>query len=327
MTLRELHYLVTLADKQNFGRAAEFCHVGQPTLSMQLKKLEDYLEVTLFERDNHHVSPTPIGEEVIERARIALEAVEEIRELARQAHNPMDGTVRLGVIPSLGPFLLPRLLPVLKESFPSLRLVLHEDVTPGLIEALRSYRLDALLVSLPLGNGDIDMLPLFREPLVVALPRGHPLAANSSIRKEELAQYKLLLLEEGHSLRQQVLGSLGLTSSAPAPEVEASSVEMLRQLVAAGIGYTLLPALASSPSVGETEPDSISFRPLAPPMPTRTIALAWRRGYARIATVKTLGRFLHANLPAAVEPIPLSPLGANDGPPSLQRRDFRPLAR
>jgi LysR family transcriptional regulator, hydrogen peroxide-inducible genes activator len=309
MTLRELHYLVALADKQNFGRAAELCHVGQPTLSMQLKKLEDYLEVILFERDNHHVSPTPIGEEVIERARIAIKAVEDIRELARQAHDPMDGVVRLGVIPTLGPFLLPRLFPVLKRSFPKLRLFLHEDLTAGLLDGLRNYRFDALLLSLPAGNGDIETLPLFREPFAVALPRGHPLAARSQIDREDLSHHKLLLLEEGHCLREQVLGIVGLAPAAQYEEIKASSIEMLRHLIAAGVGCTLLPALAALPGLGEDQTDSICFRPIAPPVPVRTVGMAWRRGYSRTATMKSLGRFLRANLPGPVEPI--SPAGAD----------------
>ena len=312
MTLRELHYLVALADKQNFGRAAESCHVGQPTLSMQLKKLEDYLEVTLFERDNHHVSPTPIGEEVIERARIAIEAVEEIRELARQAHDPMDGVVRLGVIPTLGPYLLPRLLPIVRRSFANLRLVLHEGLTAGLLEGLRTYHFDAVLLSFPAGNGDLESMPLFREPLVAALPRGHPLAAGAQVGRDDLVHHNLLLIEEGNCLRDQVLGFCQPPSSAQPEDVKASSVEMLRHLVAAGIGCTLLPALVALPGPGGDLGDAICFRPLAPPVPARTIGVAWRRGYARTATVKTLGRFLHANLPEAVEPLPLTSGGRND---------------
>jgi LysR family transcriptional regulator, hydrogen peroxide-inducible genes activator len=174
MTIRELSYLVALADKKNFGRAAAICHVGQPTLSMQIKKLEDYLEVTLFERDNHHVSPTPIGEEVIKRARVALEALGEIRELARQARDPMDGTVRLGVIPTLAPFLLPRLLSALRHDFPDFHLVVREDPTTRLLDGLHNFELDAVLLSLPTEYGGIDVLPLFREPLTAVLPKTTP---------------------------------------------------------------------------------------------------------------------------------------------------------
>lgn len=305
MTIRELSYLVALADKKNFGRAAEACHVGQPTLSVQLKKLEDYLDVTLFERDNHHVSPTPIGEEVIARARIALKALGEIRELARQAHDPMDGTVRLGVIPTLAPFLLPPLLPSLKQCFPKLRLVLREDLGGRLLEGLRNFELDALLLSLPVGNGTIESLPLFREPLTLALPRGHPLAGRTAIRREDLARHKLLLLGPGHCLRDQVRDYLDLAPAVQPEEVEASGLEMLRQLVAAGAGCTLLPVLAASSGIATGRDDSITLRPFASPELTRTLGMVWRRGYSRTPSILGLARYLHAHLPDAVEPLPL----------------------
>ncbi|MFZ0790961.1 MAG: LysR substrate-binding domain-containing protein [Chromatiaceae bacterium] len=305
MTIRELSYLVALADKKNFGRAAEACHVGQPTLSVQLKKLEDYLEVTLFERDNHHVSPTPIGEEVIEQARIALKALGEIRELARQARDPMEGTVRLGVIPTLAPFLLPPLLPALKQHFPKLRLVLREDLGGRLLAGLRSFELDALLLSLPVENGGIESLPLFREPLTLALPKGHPLAGRTQIGKEDLACHKLLLLGPGHCLRDQARAYLDLAPSVQPEEVEASGLEMLRQLVAAGVGCALLPCLATLPGVAIGQGDSVAVRPLAPPVPTRTLGIVWRRGYSRTPSILGLARFLHSHLPSTVEPLAL----------------------
>jgi LysR family hydrogen peroxide-inducible transcriptional activator len=305
MTLRDLRYLVALADKQNFTRAADSCYVGQPTLSTQLKKLEDYLDLTLFDRNNHHVRPTPIGKEIIERARVALEAVDEIRELARQAHDPLQGAVRLGVIPTLGPFLLPHLLQNLRQSFPRLRLFLREDLAATLLDALRNYELDALLLSLPVGNGDIESVSVFREPLLVALPKGHPLAAKSHIAREDLAQEKLLLLRKGHCLREQVLAVCEPPLSDPSEEVEASSLEMLRQAVAAGFGCALLPALAAASSSDRGETDALCFRPIAPPTPARTVGIAWRRGDSRSTAVRRLSRFLHANLPLGVEPLPL----------------------
>jgi len=304
MTLRELRYLVALADKQNFTRAADSCYVGQPTLSTQLKKLEDYLDVTLFDRNNHCVRPTQIGTEIIARARLALEAVDEIRELAREARDPLQGSLRLGVIPTLGPFLLPPLLQNLKLCFPKLRLFLREDLLATLLDALRSYEMDALLLPLPVGNADITSLPVFREPFVVALPKEHPLTVKSHIAREELVQQKLLLLRKGHCLREQVLEICQPPLAGPFEEVEASSVEMLRQAVAAGVGCALLPALAALPSPGRGENDALCFRPIAPPAPTRTVGIAWRRGDSRSAAVRNLGRFLHANLPAAVEPLP-----------------------
>lgn len=306
MTIRELSYLVALADKKNFGRAAAICHVGQPTLSMQIKKLEDYLEVTLFERDNHHVSPTPIGEEVIKRARVALEALGEIRELARQARDPMDGTVRLGVIPTLAPFLLPRVLSALRHDFPDFRLVVREDPTTRLLDALHSYEFDALLLSLPTEYGGIEVLPLFREPLMAVLPKDHPLASGTDILPEELCRYTLLLLGPEHCLRDQVNAYLATCLTDRPDAIEASSLEMLLQLVAAGAGCSLLPALAASPNVVGGRPDAVCFRPLAPPVPTRTLGIAWRRGYSRTPSLLGLARFLHANLPTIVEPLSLA---------------------
>lgn len=305
MTIRELSYLVALADKKSFGRAAEACHVGQPTLSVQLKKLEDYLEVTLFERDNHHVSPTPIGEEVIARARVALKALGEIRELARQARDPMDGTVRLGVIPTLAPFLLPYLLPSLKQCFPKLRLVLREDLGGRLLEGLRNFELDALVLSLPVGNGTIEFLPLFREPLILALPRGYPLAGRTAIHREDLARHTLLLLGPGHCLRDQVRDYLDLAPAVQPEEVDASGLEMLRQLVASGAGCTVLPVLAARSGIATGQCDAITLRPFVPPVPTRTLGMVWRRGYSRTPSILGLARFLHAHLPDAVEPLPL----------------------
>ena len=182
MTLKELHYLVALADQGRFGRAAVACHVGQPTLSTQLKKLEDYLGVTLFERNKHYLLPTPVGEEIIERARIVLDVVEQIRQLARQGDDPMTGALRLGVIPTLGPYLIPHLLSAIRASFPKLHLFLREDLTANLLERLRQGRLDALLLALPVHGDDIEAVTLFREPFVVALPAGHALEENEEIR-------------------------------------------------------------------------------------------------------------------------------------------------
>lgn len=305
MTIRELSYLVALADKKNFGRAAAICHVGQPTLSMQIKKLEDYLEVTLFERDNHHVSPTPIGEEVIKRARVALEALGEIRELARQARDPMDGTVRLGVIPTLAPFLLPHLLPALRHDFPDFRLVVREDPTTRLLDGLRSYELDAVLLSLPTGYGGIEVLPLFREPFVAILPKAHPLASGTDIPPEELCRHTLLLLGPEHCLRGQVSAYLANCLADRPDQIEASSLEMLLQLVAAGAGCSLLPALAASSDVVGGQSDSVCFRPLAPPVPTRTLGIAWRRGFSRTPSLLGFAGFLRTNLPIVLEPLSL----------------------
>lgn len=299
MTLQELRYLVALADKGHFVRAADACHVGQPTLSTQLKKLEDYLGVTLFERNKHQMRPTPIGEQIIERARRALDVVEEIRDLARQDHDPMHGPLRVGVIPTLGPYLIPHLLPAIRTNLPQLHLFLREDLTVNLLERLRQGSLDALLLALPVRGDDLDTLDLFSEPFVVALPRDHALASRSSLTEDDLIDENVLLLEEGHCMREQALAICGATSSDQREELKATSIETLRQMVAAGVGCTLLPQLAAAPGVGSIANGMVHIRPFAPPVPTRKIGLVWRHRYPREATVRVLAELILANLPAA----------------------------
>jgi LysR family hydrogen peroxide-inducible transcriptional activator len=303
MTLKELQYLVALADQRRFVRAAEACHVGQPTLSTQLKKLEDYLGVTLFERNKHYLIPTPVGEEIIERARIALDVVGQIRQLARQSDDPMDGALRLGVIPTLGPYLVPHLLPTIRQSCPKLHLYLREDLTANLLERLRHGRLDALVLALPIPGDDIEVMPLFREAFCVALPVGHPLQSKEQIEEHELADQNVLLLEEGHCMRDQALAICGTTGSEEREELKATSLETLRQMVAAGVGCTLLPALATLPGIGSVRNELMQIRPFASPAPTRLIGIAWRPRYPREKTVKRLAEVILASLPAAVEPV------------------------
>lgn len=299
MTLQELRYLVALADKGHFVRAAEACNVGQPTLSTQLRKLEDYLGVTLFERNKHHLRPTPVGEQIIERARTILTVADEIRDLASGDRDPMNGPMRLGVIPTLGPYLIPHLLPAIRSNFSKLHLYLREDLTSNLLERLRHGSLDALLLALPVRGDDIEAMPLFREAFVVALPKGHALAARERIREEALRGENVLLLEEGHCMRDQALAICGATSSDQREELKATSIETLRQMVAAGVGCTLLPQLAAIPGAGSIQSGMVEIRSFEAPEPTRTIGLAWRHGYPRAATVRGLGELILANLPSA----------------------------
>jgi LysR family transcriptional regulator, hydrogen peroxide-inducible genes activator len=303
MTLQELRYLVALSEKGHVVRAAEACNVGQPTLSTQLKKLEDYLGVVLFERNKHQLIPTPICREIIERARVALAAVDQIKELARRGRDPMDGPLRLGIFPTLGPYLMPHLVPVIRRSYPQLHLYLREDLTSNLLERLRQGRLDALLLALPVRGDDVEVMPLFREAFVVALPAGHPLAARSQIGEEELTGQNVLLLEEGHCMRDQALAICAATPTEEREELKATSLETLRQMVAAGVGCTLLPALAATPGTGSIDGGMVQIRPFAAPVPTRRIGMVWRRHYPRDATVKRLCRLISAHLPPAVEPM------------------------
>ena len=302
MTLQELRYIVALAEKGHFVRAAEACNVGQPTLSTQLKKLEDYLGVTLFERNKHQLIPTPIGEEILDRARVALTAVEEIRDLARRGTDPMNGVLRLGVFPTLGPYLIPHLLPVIRRTYPQLHLFLREDLTSNLLDRLRHGRLDVLLLALPVRGDDVETNPLFREAFMVALPTDHPLASKEQIEERDLDDQNVLLLEEGHCMRDQALAICGTRASDEREELKATSLETLRQMVAAGVGCTLLPALAAAPGAGSIERGMIQIRPFARPVPTRTIGMVWRRHYPREAAVRGLADLIVANLPPMVAP-------------------------
>lgn len=299
MTLQELRYLVALADKGHFLRAAETCNVGQPTLSTQLKKLEDYLGVTLFERNKHHMRPTPIGVQIIECARTVLTLADEIRDLASSNQDPMNGPLRLGVIPTIGPYLIPHLLPAIRDSFTNLHLYLREDLTSNLLERLRHGSLDALLLALPVRGDDIEMMPLFREAFVVALPKGHALTRQKHINEAALRGENVLLLEEGHCMRDQALAICGATSSNQREELKATSIETLRQMVAAGVGCTLLPRLAAIPGAGSINNGMVEIRSFEAPEPMRTIGLAWRHGYSRKATIRGLGELIENNLPSA----------------------------
>jgi LysR family transcriptional regulator, hydrogen peroxide-inducible genes activator len=301
MTLQELRYLVALADKGHFIRAAESCHVCQSTVSNQLKKLEDYLGVTLFERNKHQLIPTPVGKQIIERARVALDVMGQIRELARQGHDPMNGPLSLGVIPTLGPYLVPHLLSTIREIYPMLHLLLREDLTANLLERLRQGRLDAALLALPIPGNDMDVMPLFREPFVVAVPSGHALERKTEIDEKELADQNILLLEEGHCMREQALAICGASASNQREELKATSLETLRQMVAGGVGCTLLPALAALPGVGSVHNGLVQIRPFVPPVPTRTIGIVWRHRYPREATVRRLADVILTKLPAVVE--------------------------
>ncbi|MEK7078972.1 MAG: hydrogen peroxide-inducible genes activator [Patescibacteria group bacterium] len=302
MTLQELRYLVAVAEEGQVARAAERCHVGQPTLSTQLKKLEGTLGVQLFERGPRGLKPTAAGAPIIAQARVVLEEAEKLRTLARAAQDPMTGPLRLGAIPTLGPYLLPHLLPVIRKRYPQLRLLLSEHLTAQLLEGLHAHTLDGALLALPVAHEGLEAMELFREPFEVALPAGHSLARKKHVQPGDLAHECLLLLEEGHCLRDQALDVCGAAKSASREEVQATSLETLRQMVAAGIGCTLLPQLATQ---GGARPDKrlIELRPFARPAPTRLIGLLWRTRGARVEAARRLGELIRAHLPPGVLPV------------------------
>ncbi len=275
MNLSDLRYLVAVADHRHFGRAAEACFVSQPTLSTQIKKLEKELGVELFERSPRQVLLTAAGARVVDHARQALTQADAIRDVARQARDPESGTLRVGVFPTLAPYLLPHIVPALHDRFPHLELLLVEEKTEVVLQQLHDGRLDVGLLALPVDDGMLHEEPLFEEDFVLAVPTDHPLARiRKKIDLSALAGEQLLLLEEGHCLRAQALSVCQLNGAGERRGFRATSLETLRQMVAAGVGTTLLPELA----VHEPVPhyDGVRLLRFSAPAPSRHIAMYWR---------------------------------------------------
>lgn len=276
MNLRDLSYLVALADRQNFRRAAEQCFVSQPTLSTQVRKLEEELGVTLFERLPRKVLLTESGEAIVKRARSILQEADEIREIAHRASNPETGRLRLGIFPTLAPYLLPHVIPDITERFPNLELLLYERRTEEIIEQLNRGELDAGILALPVAEAALTSVTLFDEAFVAALPTGHPLSERPQLATDDLAGHKLLLLEDGHCMRDQALDVCHRTGADEHQGFRATSLETLRQMVAARVGITLLPMLAVKPPVSVNP--AVCLRAFEPEQrPYRTLALFWRK--------------------------------------------------
>ncbi len=279
MNLRDLKYLVALAEHKHFGRAAAACFVSQPTLSTQIRKLEEELGVPLVERAPRKVMLTPAGREAAARARGIVAEVEQMKEAARRSRDPEAGTVRLGIFPTLGPYLLPHVVPAIRERFPQLELLLVEEKSDVLLTQLRNGQLDAALLALPLHDEQLHTEFLFEEPFVLAAPEGHPLTAHAALTMDDLADQRLLLLQDGHCLRDQALDVCQLAGALEKSEFQATSLETLRQMVAANVGVTLLPMLAVKPPVARSE----NIRLLGfdgENAPSRRIAMVWRRSSA-----------------------------------------------
>jgi len=290
INFRDLRYLVAVADHQHFGRAAAACFVSQPTLSTQIKKLEEYLGVQLVERTSKRVIVTPIGRSISDRARRILGEVDDMVDAARAAGDPMSGDLRLGVIPTLGPYLIPHLFPALRQQFPSLNVLLHEERTSGLIERLREGSLDAAIMGTPIPEDRLIAEHLFHEPFLVALPADHPLADSPAIRRSDLDTLGMLLLEEGHCMRDQALDFCSRVGAQQQQDFRATSLETLRQMVASGAGITLLPMLAVHQLGTGTE--SLAIRSFAANPPTRELAIYRRRGCARNQLVEALAQLI-----------------------------------
>jgi len=275
LNIRALHYLITLADVRHFSNAAERCHVSQPTLSTQIRKLEEELDVQLVERSPRQVMLTRVGQEIVERSRSILSEVDAIRSIARRARDPDSGTLRLGIFPTLAPYFLPHVIPDLRQRYPRLKLRLFEEKTEDLLAMLAEGRLDAGLLALPIHDDGLVTHRLFVEPFVVAMPEQHPLAANKVISIDDLASEELLLLSDGHCLREQALEVCKMAGAHEKLDFHATSMETLRQMVAANTGITLMPTLAVKAPVAPI--DNLVTRPFEGKGPNRTIAMAWRK--------------------------------------------------
>ncbi len=278
MNLRALHYFVKLADLRHFSKAADACFVSQPTLSTQIKKLEDELGVQLVERSPKNIMLTPVGEEVAERARLVLSDIDQIRAVARRHSDPANGVLRLGLFPTLAPYYLPHVVPSVRQRYPNLRLQLAEEKTEDILRLLRQGELDAALLALPILDDGLEIDVLFEEPFVLALPSEHPLAGRPDVTLQDLEGAELLLLEEGHCLREHALEVCALAGAHERVDFHATSMETLRQMVAADVGVTLMPVLSVKPPIARTS--NLAISRFAEPAPSRTIALVWRSSSA-----------------------------------------------
>lgn len=282
--LKDLRYLVAVADTGHFGKAAERCFVSQPTLSAQLKKLEEYLGVPLIERQPRGALLTPAGSEIVERARRIIEASDEVVDIARTHKDPLAGRLRVAFLPTIGPYLLPIVVPKLRKALPRLELMLYEYQTAPMLEKLRAGELDLGILALPIEIDGLVTRPLYDEPFVVAAPANHPLADKKQIRVEDLSGATLLLLEDGHCLRDQALDVCNRIDAEEKQDFRATSIETLRQMVAAGAGVTLLPELATRGS--HAAPRGLVLRPFVKPQPSRRIGAVWRKSSARQTAIQ-----------------------------------------
>ena len=289
MTLTELRYIVTLAQESHFGRAAERCHVSQPTLSVGVKKLEDELGVLIFERTKSAVRLTPVGEGIVTQAQKVLEQAQSIRELAQAGKNQLAAPLKVGAIYTVGPYMFPHLIPQLHRVAPDMPLYIEENFTHILRDKLRTGELDAIIIALPFQEADVLTLPLYDEPFYVLMPANHPWSKKQTIDAEMLNDKSLLLLGEGHCFRDQVLEACPTTRKGEAPShttVESSSLETIRHMVASGLGVSILPL--SAVDRHHYSPGVLDIRPMTAPVPFRTVAIAWRASFPRPKAIEVL---------------------------------------
>lgn len=301
MNLRDLQYIIAVAETRHFGKAAERCFVSQPTLSGQIKKLEDTLGVSIFERTNRSVEVTPVGEAIVVHARQIMEQVEVIEQLAQAHQDPLAGPLRVGAIPTLSPYLMPLILMPLKKQHPQLQLVLSEELTDTLLERLRQHEIDAALLATPVEEQDLEVMPLFDEPFWIAYPRKHAFYTKDKITLKDLDKENLLLLAEGHCLAKQAMDVCHLkerSEQGTMADLRAASLETLIQLVRADFGITLVPALAMRGSW--TSGSGVVAQPLSLPDASRRVVLVFRRSFPRRAALDAFADIIRANLPNTV---------------------------
>ena len=300
MTLTELRYIVAVARERHFGHAAQACFVSQPTLSVAVKKLEEELGVTLFERGPGEVTVTPAGQRIVEQAQRVLEEASRIKDLAAAGRDPLAGPLGLGAIYTIGPYLLPKLIPILRRSAPAMQLHIQENFTHRLADSLKSGEVDVIVIALPFDEPGVETRAVYDEPFMVAIPKGHPWEGRKRITSEELTKESLLLLGEGHCFRDQVLEfchTMRARERSPiARTVEGGSLETIRQMVAGGVGVTVLPSTSVNANSGAN--DLIRILPFARPVPSRRVGLAWRRSFPRPEAIEALRKaILTTNLP------------------------------
>jgi LysR family hydrogen peroxide-inducible transcriptional activator len=302
MTLTELKYIVAVAREKHFGRAAEACFVSQPTLSVAVKKLEEELDVKIFERGTSEVSTTPLGEQIVRQAQAVIEQAAAIKEIAQRGKDPVSGPLRLGVIYTIGPYLLPDLVRQAIERVPQMPLVIQENFTVKLLELLRVGDIDCALLAEPFPDQGLAVAPLYDEPFVAALPRGHALSKRKTLTAEQLRDETMLLLGAGHCFRDHVLevcpeyarfvpaGRTGDAAEGIRKSMEGSSLETIKYMVASGMGVTVVPQLA----VPAEKQAHLHYVRFAPPAPTRRVVLAWRRTFPRYEAIAALRNCIYA---------------------------------
>lgn len=296
MTLTELRYIVAVARERHFGRAADACFVSQPTLSVAVKKLEEELDIKLFERGSNDIGVTPLGEEIIRQAQAVLEQAALIKEIAKRGKDPLAGALRLGVIYTIGPYLLPQLVKHVIEHVPQMPLMLQENFTTRLLDMLRSGEIDCAILAEPFSDAGLAMAALYEEPFLVAVPKTHALARRKAITAEELKKETMLLLGTGHCFRDHVLdvcpefARFSSDAEGIRKSFEGSSLETIRHMVAAGMGVTVVPRL----SVPATPDAHVAFIPFKGHPPSRRVALVWRRSFTRYEAIAALRNAVYA---------------------------------